>query len=273
MRKFMSLLTSLVLVGGLMGVFTGTALADTPDRFHKDCGYYYTGNPTMYFQKHYNDLGTNMEGVRGTIHVGDSVKGWTCVPGDGSGNAYIWATSLQDDGDGLIQWGLCRIGSSGTWKMCHTLWDNTGGAGIVYAPEEAQLPITAGHDYYFQITGCTTSFGVWKWCLYVDDLDALTGDPTLKIDRTWDHNDGYVAWWGVELQDAGGAMGYRYGVDTKTYVYNMMYKRHDNNTWVYRQQSSCNVLRNEGLRSIFFKCTTDDTKYTNDTLRVYTLPQ
>lgn len=278
MRKLFALLSSLMLVGSLMVVTTAPALAVSPDQWQKACGSQSDSshNPRMYFSKHATDLGTNIEGVRGTIHIGSNNDGMPCVDtGSGSGNAYLWAADLQNNGPGLIQWGLCRIGTTGNWKMCYTLWDNTSGRGIVYAPAEAQLPIYANHDYYFQITGCTTSLGAWKWCLYVDDLDALTGDPTLKVDRTWDFNDGYIAWWGVEVQDADGVMGYRYSNanDTKNYIYDMMYKRHDNNTWVYRQQSSCYVLDNVGSRAIYFGCATDNTRYTNDTLRVYTAAQ
>lgn len=276
MRKFFSLIASLVLAAGLLGAFAGTALADSPDAWHKSCNTQSTANnnPTLYFAKESVDLGTTIEAVRGTVHIGSNVTAYPCVPNGGAtGNTYIWATNLQSD-DGLVQWGLCRLSSTGTWKMCYTLWDDTFGAGIVYAPEGAQLPIYAGHDYYFQITGCTTTLGAWKWCLYVDDLDALTGDPTLKIDRTWDFNDGKTAWWGFEAQDADGAIGYRYGTtDTKHYVYNMMYKRHDNNTWVYRQQSSCYVIRNVGTRAPYFQCATDNTTYTNDTIRVFTAAQ
>jgi hypothetical protein len=276
MRKVLSLLSSIVLVGGLMGAFAAPALADSPDAYHKNCGTYDTGhNPTMYFVKHHDEpgFGVNIEAVRGTIHVGNSNKGYTCVPNGETGNTYIWAANLQNEsGAGIIQWGICRIGSTGTWKLCYNLFDGLGGKGIHEIVSPDAIPIVAGHDFYFQITGCKTTLGNWQWCLYVDDLDALSGDPTFRVGRSWDFNDGFQAWWGVEVQDSGGVMGYRSGTDSKTYIYNMMYKRHDTNQWVYRQQSSCTVLNNTGIRSIYFKCATDNTTYTNDTIRVYTLP-
>lgn len=279
MRKLLSIVASVVMVAGMMLAAVAPASAAVPNDWRRYCNT--TSNsshfPTYYFSKHKDDLGTNIEAVRGTIHVGNnSTTGYPCIQsGSDTGNAYVWAANLQGNGGDIIQWGMCRIGSQGQWKFCYTAFDNQGGAGVVYVNQPLNgtpPPIVAGHDYYFQITGCNDN-GVDQWCLYVDDLDALSGDPTYRVGRSWDFNGGILAWWGFEVQDAGGVLGYRSSSgDGNMYITNMMYKRHDTNQWVYRQQSSCYGRDITGTAWLRFKCATDDRTYTNDTIRAWTIP-